>query len=162
MEIERKFTIKKLPEHLEDFSCRIIEQAYLNTSPVVRVRKEDDSYYLTYKGAGLMAREEYNLALDEASYHHLLKKADGNVISKKRYVIPLEHPQFAPDFVPLSTPELIIELDVFAPPFAPLVMAEVEFPSEEMANAFLAPDWFEEDVTMLPEYHNSNMSRKVF
>ena len=161
MEIERKFTLKKLPENLETYPCHIIEQAYLNTSPVVRIRQQDDSYYLTYKGSGLMAREEYNLPLDKPSYQHLLQKADGNVISKRRYVIPLENPQFTDDFISFSTPELVIELDIFAPPFAPLIMAEVEFPSEEMANAFLPPDWFDEDVTMDPEYHNSNMSRKI-
>ncbi|MCI7789959.1 MAG: CYTH domain-containing protein [Lachnospiraceae bacterium] len=161
MEIERKFTLKKLPENLETYPCHIIEQAYLNTSPVVRIRQQDDSYYLTYKGSGLMAREEYNLPLDKPSYQHLLQKADGNVISKRRYVIPLENPQFTDDFISFSTPELVIELDIFAPPFAPLIMAEVEFPSEEMANAFLPPDWFDEDVTMNPEYHNSNMSRKI-
>lgn len=162
MEIERKFTLKSLPKNLENCQCHVIEQAYLNTAPVVRVRQQDDSYYLTYKGSGMMAREEYNLPLDKASYLHLLEKADGNVISKKRYVIPLKNPQFTSDFIPLSTPELVIELDVFAPPFAPLIMAEVEFPSVEMANAFLPPDWFDEDVTMNPEYHNSNMSRKIF
>lgn len=72
IEIEKKYTIKKLPENLEAYPCRIIEQAYLNTSPVVRVRRSDDSYSLTYKGSGLMVREEYNLPLDETSYRHLL------------------------------------------------------------------------------------------
>ena len=67
MEIEKKYTIKELPENLESYPCKIIEQAYLNTTPVVRVRKSNDTYYLTYKGSGLMAREEYNLPLDEAS-----------------------------------------------------------------------------------------------
>lgn len=162
MEIERKFTIKKLPDNLDSYAFHIIEQAYLNTAPVIRVRKQDNEYFLTYKGKGLMAREEYNLALDEASYQHLLEKADGNVISKKRYLIPIDNPQFTSDYVPLSTPELVIELDVFAPPFAPLIMAEVEFPSIEMANAFIAPDWFDEDVTNDPAYHNSNMSKKEF
>lgn len=57
----KKYMIKKLPEDLEGYPCKIIEQAYLNTSPVVRVRQSNDSYYLTYKGSGLMAREEYNL-----------------------------------------------------------------------------------------------------
>lgn len=74
MEIERKFTLKELPADLESYPCHVIEQAYLNTSPVVRVRKEDDRYYMTYKGKGLMAREEYNLPLDEISYQHLLAK----------------------------------------------------------------------------------------
>lgn len=162
MEIERKFTIKKLPDNLDSYAFHIIEQAYLNTAPVIRVRKQDNQYFLTYKGKGLMAREEYNLPLNEDSYQHLLEKADGNVISKKRYLIPIDNPQFTSDYVPLSTPELVIELDVFAPPFAPLIMAEVEFPSIEMANAFIAPDWFDEDVTNDPAYHNSNMSKKEF
>jgi len=161
MEIERKYTLKKLPENLESYPCRIIEQAYLNVNPVVRVRRDNDDYYLTYKGSGMMAREEYNLPLNKESYEHLLAKADGNIISKKRYVLPIENPKFSEGFVPLVTPELMIELDVFAAPFTPLIMAEVEFPSIEMANAFIAPDWFDEDVTMNPAYHNSTMSQKV-
>ena len=40
-------------------------------------------------------------------------------------------------------------------------MAEVEFSSIEMANAFIPPEWFGEDVTMNPKYHNSNMSRSL-
>lgn len=160
MEIEKKYTLKKLPDNLESYPCKVIEQAYLNTSPVVRVRKSDDSYYLTYKGSGLMTREEYNLPLDEDSYKHLLTKADGNVISKKRYIIPIENPQFNNNYTPIVTPQLVIELDVFAPPFAPLIMAEVEFTSEEMANAFIPPEWFDEDVTNNTEYHNSTMSQR--
>lgn len=162
MEIEKKFTLKNLPINLENYPCKLIEQAYLNTSPVVRIRKSNDSYYLTYKGNGLMARKEYNLPLDEASYQHLLTKADGNIISKKRYIIPLENPQFNNDYKPFVVPALFIELDVFAPPFAPLIMAEVEFPNIEMANAFIPPVWFDQDVTNNPDYHNSVMSRKIF
>ena len=88
MEIERKFLVKTIPDNLSEYKCRIIEQAYLCTEPVVRARKDNDEYYLTYKGRGLMAREEYNLHLTNESYQHLLAKADGNIITKKRYEIP--------------------------------------------------------------------------
>ena len=44
MEIERKFLIKKLPENLTQYPCRTIEQAYLCTEPVVRIRKDNDDY----------------------------------------------------------------------------------------------------------------------
>ena len=57
MEIERKFTIRELPD-LSEYSFHVMEQGYLNTDPVVRVRKEDDTYYLTYKGKGLLSRED--------------------------------------------------------------------------------------------------------
>ena len=65
MEIERKYTIKSLPENLTDYPFHHIEQAYLCTDPVVRVRRQDDEYYITYKGSGMMARDEYNLPLSK-------------------------------------------------------------------------------------------------
>lgn len=171
MEIERKFTIKKLPENLESYPCHIIEQAYLNTDPVVRIRRQDAEYYMTYKGKGLLAREEYNLPLNEQSYYHLREKADGNIISKKRYVIPISTPQFTATYMSehlsdsgksIDSLSLCVELDIFDAPFAPLVIAEVEFPDKETAEAFLPLDWFDQDVTNDPAYHNSNLSRKVF
>ncbi len=146
MEIERKFLIKELPANLENYPFHVIEQGYLSTGPVVRVRRQDETYYMTYKGEGLLAHEEYNLPLTAEAYQHLLQKADGNIIRKKRYLIPIEDTA------------LTIELDIFEPPFAPLVIAEVEFTSIEEANAFIAPDWFEKDVTSDRRYHNSNIA----
>ena len=37
MEIERKYLVLHLPGPLESYPCRILEQGYLNTSPVVRI-----------------------------------------------------------------------------------------------------------------------------
>lgn len=162
MEIERKFLIEKLPADISSCRCLLIEQAYLCTDPVIRIRREDQNYYLTYKGKGLLAREEYNLPLNEQAYLHLLDKADGNIISKKRYLIPIMEPAFASGYdMPASPLNLKIELDIFEKPFAPLMIAEVEFPDEEMANAFIPPAWLGEDVTNNPEYHNSNLSKKI-
>lgn len=162
MEIERKFTVKTLPSHLEEYSCLLIEQAYLNTDPVIRIRRQNEEYFLTYKGKGLLAREEYNLPLNKEAYEHLCTKADGNIITKKRYMIPLENPQFTEGYLPAADASFLkIELDIFEEPFAPLVIAEVEFPDVETANAFLMPEWFAEDVTNDPAYHNSNLSKKA-
>jgi len=144
MEIERKFLIKEVPENLEHYAHKEIEQAYLCTEPVIRVRRDGDNYYLTYKGRGLMVREEYNLPLTKEAYLHLLEKADGRIIKKTRYLIP-------------EKDDLTIELDVFHGELAPLLLAEVEFASEEAANAYVMPDWFSKDVTNNPAYHNSNM-----
>ena len=116
MEIERKYLIHKLPDHLEAYPHRTLEQAYLCTEPVVRVRRDADDYILTYKSKGLMMHEEHNL--------------------------------------------LTIELDVFAGDLSPLLLAEVEFSSEEEANSFTPPDWFGEDVTFSSKYHNSTLSQK--
>ena len=67
MEIERKFLPDPdlLPFRPEDYPVHKIEQGYLCTSPVVRVRRDNDDYILTYKSKGMMIREEYNLPLTE-------------------------------------------------------------------------------------------------
>ena len=91
MEIERKYLVDKLPGHIEDYPCRIISQGYLNINPVVRIRRDNEKYELTYKSKGFMARQEYNLPLTREAYEHLLTKIDGRLIEKRRYMIPLEH-----------------------------------------------------------------------
>lgn len=146
MEIERKYLIHTLPDHLEQYPKRELEQGYLCTAPVVRIRKDNERYELTYKSKGLMVREEHNLPLTEEAYIHLKTKIDGRLISKTRYLIPLGE-------------TLIVELDVFHGDLAPLLLAEVEFPDEESANRFTPPDWFGEDVTFSSKYHNSNLSK---
>lgn len=146
MEIERKFLIKEMPQNLDEFPARQIEQGYLCVRPVVRIRRDDDEYYLTYKGGGMMAREEYNLPLTKESYDHLIKKADGNIITKKRYEIPLEG-------------GLTAELDIFSGVFCGMSLVEVEFESIEDALGFKAPAWFGEDVTNDKRFHNSYLSR---
>ena len=81
------------------------------------------------------------------------------MISKRRYLIPLDHPDVKLGFPhPPADYSLTIELDVFDPPFAPLIMAEVEFGSKEAADAFAPPEWFDEEVTYRREYHNSYMA----
>lgn len=146
MEIERKFLIKNIPLNLEDYSHKELEQGYLCTEPVVRVRREGEDYVLTYKSKGLMVREEYNLPLNREAYEHLIKKADGTVISKTRYVIP-------------QPGDLKIELDIFHGKHEGLILAEVEFHSEEEAEGYCPPEWFGEDVTFSSRYHNSTLSK---
>lgn len=146
MEIERKYRIWRCPENLQDYPFHQIEQAYLCTDPVVRIRREDEAYYLTYKGKGLLSREEYNLPLNEAAYAHLLTKADGIVLTKRRYLIPFQ--------------EYTIELDVFEGAYKGLVLGEVEFASEQEALDFVPPDWFGEDVTFSGQFQNSRLSKE--
>ena len=146
IEIERKFLVKEIPDKLDTFERIDMTQGYLNTNPVVRIRKENDDYVLTYKGSGLLSRSEYNLPLNEESFEHLLKKCDGIIISKSRYKIPLEN-------------GLIAELDIFKGDLDSLKLVEVEFGSVEEANNFIPPEWFGKDVTTDGRYHNSYISK---
>lgn len=147
MEIERKYLVKELPKHLEQYPVKVISQGYLNTDPVVRVRRSNNKYTLTYKGKGLMVREEYNLPLNKEAFDHLVTKIDGILIQKRRYLIPLDE-------------KYTIELDIFEGELAPLQLAEVEFETEEEANSFVPPEWFGEDVTFSTAYHNSTLSKR--
>lgn len=146
MEIERKYLIEKLPEDYTKYPYRVLEQGYLCTAPVVRIRKDNDSYELTYKSKGLIAREEYNLPLTQEAYEHLKSKIDGRIIRKKRYLIPYH--------------QYTIELDVFEGELAPLVLAEIEFPSMNDADTFVPPAWFGKDVSLDTAYHNSTLSKQ--
>lgn len=147
MEIERKFLIKKeqLPQNLESYPCSTLEQAYIITNPVLRIRKKNDSYILTYKGQGLMTREEVEFPLTKEAYEKLLTKTDGNIITKTRYIIPENN-------------NLTIELDIFSGIFEGLYLAEVEFPDEETALQYHAPEWFGPEVTNENTFHNSTLS----
>ena len=145
MEIERKYLLLRLPSGLSEFPFYEIEQAYLCTDPVVRVRRQNDRFILTCKGQGMLMREECNLPMTPEAYAKLLSKAEGTVISKRRYLIPL-------------TDGLTAELDVFTGEWHGLVMAEVEFPDKTAADAFCPPDWFGREVTFDPHFHNSWMS----
>ena len=113
MEIERKYLIIHIPFDIAGYPFHQIEQAYLSTAPVVRVRQEDDTYYLTYKSKGL---------------------------------------------IPMEGTEYTIELDIFLGEYEGLKLAEVEFPSEEAALAFVPPEWFGREVTFTGEYQNSRLA----
>lgn len=166
MEIERKYIIKELPQDLQQFPFHAIEQCYLNTHPTVRARKEDDEYYMTYKGEGTVSKVEYNLPLNKESYEHLRAKADGNVITKKRYLLPLNEDAFSKEDIQ-SDPELEralaeksmkIELDVFEGAFQGLVFAEVEFPSSHAADVYVPAKWFGSDVSEDKHFSNAYLS----
>lgn len=147
MEIERKFLIKKeqLPYNLESYPCVSLEQAYLFTEPVLRIRKKNEHYLFTYKGKGLMTREEKEFSISQEDYESLLSKTNGNIITKTRYKIPEKH-------------NLTIELDIFSGILEGLYLAEVEFPDEHTALSYQAPAWFSSEVTNENTFHNSTLS----
>jgi len=154
MEIERKFTLMEIPEDLDQYEKKEIEQGYLCSGPVVRVRKSNDDYILTYKSKPeisavkeLTARHsnEVELALTKEAYDHLKSKTDGYIVEKTRYLVPLYD-------------GLIAEVDIFKGRLDGLYFAEVEFDSEDESISFRKPEWFKDDVTFDIRYKNSYLS----
>lgn len=152
-EIERKWMIDKIPDEIisriskGEFSHSPIVQGYLCTDPVVRVRKDGDEYWLTYKGRGKVMRAEHNFPLNEAAYLKLLSKCDGFILQKERYRIP-----------DTNDPSLWIELDVFRGDYEGLVYAEVEFATKERAEAYCPPIWFGRELTYEKGWSNASLS----
>jgi len=148
IEIEKKYLLKNLPDNLEKYESHIIAQGYISREPVVRIRRWDNVFILTIKSKGFSHIEvEKNLTEDE--YNSLSQMVIGNTIEKTRYIIPLSDYGYC---------ELNLELDIFHGYLEGLILAEVEFPSIEKAESFIAPDFISEDVTNDPKYYNSNLS----
>lgn len=153
MEIEKKFLVRQLPERPEQYDHTEIEQGYLSDHPVIRIRKADDMYVLTYKSRAphsgsdpVCVNQEVELALTREAYEHLKKKIDGRMIEKTRYRIPYK--------------EWLIELDIFHGAYEGMTLAEVEFSSEEEAGRFVPPDWFGENVSGDRRYSNAYLANK--
>ena len=145
MEIEKKFLTKEIPFSLEQYHCAMISQYYISFSPTIRIRQSNTDYFLTVKGEGHLAREEFEMSITEKQYQSLQKKSDTPPVIKKRYYVPLEN-------------DVVAEIDFYEGNLEGLITTEVEFPSEELANAFIAPDWFGKDVTFDYRYKNTNLS----
>lgn len=157
IETERKFLVSEIPLDLGKYRVKHMEQLYVSTRPVIRIRRSDDKRILTVKSKGLISRQEFEMEIDEEEYQNLRAKAEGNVIEKDRYIIPVTDTDGSCGD-PEVDKKLNIELDVFRGMFSGLIYAEVEFPSEDVAELFTAPEWFLKDVTGSGVYQNSALS----
>lgn len=146
MEIERKFLIDKIPLKLTEYNCDKIKQGYFSILPEKRVRKRGDVYILTEKGEGDMIREEKERIIDKEMGEELFALSKTYIIEKTRYYIPFG--------------EYTIELDIYEGRHEGLVVAEVEFESEEKALSFVPPCWFGEDITKDKSYKNMMLATK--
>ena len=150
MEIERKYLVRRLPDGLDRYPHSEIEQGYLCTAPVVRLRRLGDRYILTVKehcattSTALHNREE-EFTLSREAYLQLVSKCEGHTVGKTRYRVPLDG-------------GLTAELDIFHGRHEGLRVVEVEFPDTTAADSFAPPDWFGDDVSADPRYRNSRLA----
>jgi len=144
-EIERKFLLARLPDKLPSASEKSLRQGYIVTGETeVRLRHDGSQATLTCKqGRGLKRREE-EINLSEKQFISLWSLTENRRIEKTRYKIPLQ--------------DLIIELDVYHGPHAPLVIAEVEFRDEQQSRSFTPPSYFGPEVTHDARYKNQNLA----
>jgi adenylate cyclase len=149
VEIERKFVLDGAPEWLGEHPSVAIRQGYLaivEGESEVRVRERDPDTVLTVKlGAGEV-RREVEVELEQGQFEALWPLTEGRRVSKRRHVVPHD--------------DLTIEVDVFDGPLRGLVVAEVEFESEEASAAFDPPSWLGAEVTGDGRYANESLATR--
>ena len=151
IEIERKFLVAERPSDLERWPSSAIAQGYLTVDqdgPEVRVRRRGDQAYLTVKAGRGRVRVEEEIEIESDRFERLWPLTEGRRIEKTRYEIDA------------GDGDLVIELDVYTGDLDGLVTAEVEFDSEDAADAFEPPGWLGEDVTEDLRYKNQRLARE--
>ena len=146
-EIERKFLVSgPVPGGL---AFEPIRQGYITAasdSAEVRLRQKGETCFLTVKSEGGLVRDEYEIAIGKPEFGILWPLTEGRRVEKIRHRGALAG-------------GLEFELDIFQGHLAPLMLVEVEFPSEAAARAFVPPDWFGDDVTEDRRYRNSALAQ---
>ncbi|WP_171234124.1 CYTH domain-containing protein [Ruegeria sp. HKCCA6837] len=148
-EIERKFLVAAAPD-LSNAQKAVVRQGYLTApddSTELRLRQKDDAFFLTLKGGGGLVRVEREAQITAKQFETFWPETEGRRVEKERYTGRL------PD-------GLMFELDIFSGDLAPLRLVEVEFDSEEDAEAFVPPEWFGADVTEDKRFKNKTMATK--
>lgn len=148
MEIERKFLVPELPPGLERWPATRIEQGYLavgDDGTEVRVRRRDGDAVLTVKGGGGRSRTEEEFGIDDERFARLWPLTEGRRLEKTRHVLA-------------ACEGLNIEVDVYSGALTGLSVAEVEFGSEEAADAFEPPGWFGLEVTDDARFKNQRLA----
>ena len=143
MEIERKFIIEGDID-LSSLEYDDIVQGYIMLEPEVRARSKGGKYYKTVKSKGDMVREERETEISCTMYNILMDNREGGIIEKGRYYMPYG--------------KYTVEIDVFERSLKGLVVAEVEFPTEEEASDFIPPAFFGREVTYDKRYKNKNLA----
>ena len=165
-EIERKYAVNYLPEDLEITDIIDIEQAFIYKDPktVIRIRKiqdkksDDIQYVYTVKTKGDIAYHkdstvanayEIESYIQKEDFNELIKNRISNIIRKTRMVIPIEN-------------NLNVEMDIYKDDLQDFITAEVEFPSEDIANTFQKPEWLGEEMQYkeLSNWKLSNMTKE--
>ena len=154
LEIEKKWVIDldKLDFSLEDADAFHIVQTYINYYPEIRVRQithKKRTWHMMaikrYVNEDALTREESDFYITKEEYDSTVGKGLDNTIYKTRY-------QYEQD-------GLTYCVDVFEKDLEGLVYLEIEFDSEEEANAFGNPVYALKDVTNDRRFKNQELAQ---
>lgn len=145
VERERKFLVAVPPPLADDGVA--LRQGYLAIDGTVSVRVRDaaaEGCTMTVKAGRGAVRTELEWALTPEQFAAAWEQTRGRRIHKTRYRIPADGYH--------------VELDVFHAEHDGLVVAEVEFETDEALAAFRPPAWFGLEVTDDDTYTNASLA----
>ena len=145
-EIERKFLIVNPPQDYDKYPSKDIIQGYIiiTDDKEVRLRQIGKNYFMTVKTGEGLIRKETEAEITHEQFEKLWPLTESWRIEKKRYEINYEG--------------YLIELDFYSDSLADLVVAEVEFKSEEESSSFIPPAWFGREITEDEGFKNKNLA----
>lgn len=152
LEIEKTFLVKNIPD-LSSIKQTKIKQGYISSPPSpLRIRQKGAAFELTkkipLKPNDYGSNEEINILLTEYEFNKLWTQVEKS-LEKSRYCIDIGE-------------NLIAELDIFEGDLSGLIFVEVEFPSHEIMESFVSPEWFGKDITQESFSANSFLASKTF
>lgn len=148
LEIERRFLVN-LEHFIIPDKKKHIKQGYLlfDKNQILRVRKIDDEFYLTYKYKQTNINRlefEYKIPLEDGE--KLLTLSKDYLIDKDRYY--------------LNSGKHVWEIDIFHSHNEGLIIAEIELQDEN--EKIYIPTWVGKEISNDDRYLNFNLSSKPF
>jgi adenylate cyclase len=144
LEIEKKYLV--IDDSFRSMASKsvVIKQGYLSTCPnsTVRIRVKADKAFITVKSTtiGITRNEwEYEIPIQDAT--DMISKCCTQYIHKTRYLINYHGYQW--------------EVDEFHGNLSPLIIAEIELPSEDTIVPI--PPFIGKEVSGDKRYYNSNL-----
>lgn len=146
VEIERKWLVPEGAPLADAQSSVDIRQGYLaiNNEVEVRIRAAAATCLLTVKTGRGLRRVEVEVPISRDQFDALWPATKDARIEKTRHILPVA--------------DHLVEVDVYSGDLAGLVVAEVEFDSDETAASFEPPAWFGQEVTDADGWKNASLA----
>lgn len=149
IEIERRFLLKNDDWRVLASEAELLQQGYISVEKecTIRVRIVNEQAWLTLKGyISDLTRSEFEYPIPLADAENILANMCPFKMEKLRYLVNYQGFSF--------------EIDEFFGENAPLIIAELELPSEE--SEFPRPNWLGEEITADGRFTNAYLSKHPF
>lgn len=149
LEIERRFLLKNNTWRNHASTPQTLQQGYLSVAKerTIRVRIIGEHAWLTLKGyISDTTRSEFEYEIPLTDAQTILATLCPSKIEKHRYLVQYQGYTF--------------EIDEFFGDNAPLILAELELPSED--TDYPRPDWLGEEITSDGRFTNSYLSKHPY